>query len=148
MDTDLETVKHSDAVRTLLHRVIVDLLERSRVHDASKLEEPERTTFAEMTPKLAQSVYGSEEYKGYLAEMRPALEHHYSHNRHHPEHFPAGIHGMNLLDLLEMLLDWKAASTRHATGDIRQSVELNQERFGYSDELKGLLLNTVDYLSL
>lgn len=54
--------------------------------------------------------------------------------------------GMSLLDLLEMLIDWKAASERHKTGDIRRSIELNQVRFGYSDELKRILLNTVNEL--
>ena len=30
--------------------------------------------------------YGSDEYKACLTEMKPALDHHYAANRHHPEH--------------------------------------------------------------
>jgi len=40
-----------------------------------------------MTPKLAGSTYGSEEYKAFLGQMKPALDHHYAVNDHHPEHF-------------------------------------------------------------
>lgn len=57
-----------------------------------------------------------------------------------------GIRGMNLLDLLEMFCDWTAATKRHADGDIRKSIKLNQKRFGYSDDLKQILLNTVENL--
>jgi len=54
-----------------------------------------------------------------------------------------GIRGMTLLDVVEMLCDWKAATQRHADGDILKSVEINQKRFGYSDELKAILRNTI-----
>jgi len=54
-----------------------------------------------------------------------------------------GLHGMSLLGLTEMLCDWKAATLRHNDGDIRKSIEINQKRFGYSDELKAILLNTL-----
>jgi hypothetical protein len=53
---------------------------------------------------------------------------------------------MNLVDLLEMVCDWKAATLRHANGDIEKSLEINQKRFGYSDELKAILRNTVKLL--
>jgi rubrerythrin len=53
------------------------------------------------------------------------------------------LKGMTLVDLVEMICDWKAASMRHENGDIIKSIELNRERFGYSDEMKEILLNTV-----
>lgn len=67
-------------------------------------------------------------------------------NSHHPEFYENGICGMNLLDLVEMLCDWKAATLRHNDGDIRRSIEINQKRFGYSDELKQILLNTLQFI--
>ena len=115
-------------------------------HDKSKLEEPEASTFAIYTEKLKGTTYGSDEYKRFLAEMKPALDHHYANNQHHPEYYADGIHGMSLLDLIEMIVDWKAASERHDDGDIRRSVEVNQERFGYDDGLRRILENTVDEL--
>jgi uncharacterized protein (DUF1330 family) len=142
-DSRPDTYKHIQTVQSLLNRVVCDFIKRGEAHDQSKLNDPERAVFDEFTPKLAESTYGSEEYKGFLAAMKPALDHHYANNSHHPEHFPNGIHGMSLLDLTEMLCDWKAATMRHNDGDIRKSIEINQKRFGYSDELKQILLNTL-----
>ncbi len=107
------------------------------------MEEPEVSVFDEYTHKLKNSTYGSEEYKQFLVEMKPALDHHYANNRHHPEHFEKGISDMDLIDIIEMICDWKAATERHDNGDIEKSIHLNQARFGYSDELKSILLNTV-----
>ena len=45
-----------------------------------------------------------------------------------------------------MICDWKASSERHENGDIYKSIEINQKRFGYSDDLKSILKNTVDFL--
>jgi hypothetical protein len=192
MDSRIETYKHIQTVQGLLGKVIGRLLHRQQVHDQSKLASPEVEVFDEYTDKLATSTYGSEEYRGYLAGMKPALDHHYAANSHHPEHYrwqcpicelqindaawkdapqgpnesgvrycphccrngmiyeselilspEWGISGMTLLDLTEMLCDWKAATLRHNDGDIRKSIEINQKRFGYSDELKRILLNTL-----
>ena len=38
--------------------------------------------------------------------------------------------------------DWKAAGERHADGSLAKSIELNQKRFGYTDELRAILTNT------
>lgn len=138
-----ETCKHIITVARFL-RIIRNMLhKRLLTHDESKLESPEVEIFAEYTPKLAHTTYGSDEYKQYLSEMQKALKHHYECNRHHPEHFEEGIRGMNLVDLVEMICDWKAATLRHNDGDIYKSIEINQKRFGYSDELKQILINTV-----
>lgn len=53
------------------------------------------------------------------------------------------VSDMNLIDIIEMLCDWKAATLRHDDGSIYQSLEDNQARFGYSDELKEIMLNTI-----
>jgi hypothetical protein len=44
-----------------------------------------------------------------------------------------------------MICDWLAAVKRHKDGDIFRSIEVNQERFGYSDEIKEILKNTAEY---
>jgi hypothetical protein len=148
MDSRIETYKHIRVVQSLLLRAINDLLFRHQVHDKSKLASPEVEIFDEWTPKLAASIYGSLEYAAMTVAMKPALDHHYAHNSHHPEHYPDGIRGMSLLDLIEMLCDWKAAAARHNDGDVRKSIEINQRRFRYSDELKQILLNTLPALDL
>lgn len=141
-DSRPDTLAHISQVQLNLADCIILLSRRQQEHDRSKLEEPEKSVFDEMTPKLKGSTYGSEEYKGFLAVMKTALDHHYAHNSHHPEHYPDGIRGMCLLDIIEMLADWKAATMRHADGDLAKSIEINQKRFGYSDELKTILSNT------
>lgn len=146
-DSRPDTLEHIRVVGTFIDRCVRDLQQRTAEHDRSKLESPEVEVFDEFTPKLHHTTYGSEEYKGFLAAMRPALEHHYANNPHHPDHHAAGVRGMSLLDILEMLCDWKAATMRHDDGDIRRSVEFNQGRFGYSDELKQILLNTLPMLA-
>lgn len=196
VDSRIETFRHIQTVQRFLGNVIAGFLRRSTEHDQSKLVSPEVEVFDEFTPKLAGSTYGSDEYKSYLAAMKPALDHHYSKNDHHPEHYrwrcmcerrytdaewevapqgpndsgqrycpyccrhgmiyecylkvetDKGLHGMSLLDLTEMLCDWKAATLRHNDGDIRKSIEINQKRFGYSDELKRIFLNTLPEIEL
>jgi hypothetical protein len=54
--------------------------------------------------------------------------------------------GMNLVDIIEMLCDWKAATLRHADGNLLKSIEINKKRFKMSDELESILLNTVELL--
>jgi 16S rRNA C967 or C1407 C5-methylase (RsmB/RsmF family) len=142
-DSRPDTYKHIQVVQGLLGKVLRDFIRRSEEHDQSKLYTPEVEMFDEFTSKLATSTYGSDEYKSFLKALEPALAHHYANNSHHPEHYPDGIRGMNLLDVLEMLCDWKAATLRHNDGDIRKSIEINQGRFGYSDELKQLFYNTL-----
>lgn len=63
-----------------------------------------------------------------------------------PTRVESNICGMNLIDLLEMICDWLSAVKRHNDGSISRSLEVNQKRFGYSDELKQILLNTVNAL--
>ena len=139
-----ETLKHVNRVRSLLAGFIGKLFERGIYHDKTKLDDPEFKCFVEYTPKLKGMTYGSDEYKRCLDEMKPSLDHHYKNNSHHPEHYTSGIMGMSLVDIMEMISDWKAASERHADGDIMESIEKNQERFGYSDEVKQILINTVE----
>lgn len=143
-DSRPDTYEHISRVRALLNGVVANLLVRGEHHDASKLASPELETFNEYTPKLRDSTYGSDEYKSFLVGMGEGLRHHYAENAHHPEHWPNGITDMSLLDVIEMLCDWKAATERHADGDLLKSIEQNQERFGYSDELCSILRNTAE----
>jgi hypothetical protein len=145
-DCTNDTMKHMKRVAELLSGAACELIRRGNVHDNSKLELEEKLIFDEFTPKLKGSTYGSEEYKQDLKEMKPALEHHYSNNPHHPECHANGINGMDLFDLIEMFFDWKAASERHANGNIMESIKINQERFGLSDQIVSILENTATEL--
>jgi len=141
-DSTDDTLAHIKRVQELLEQVIVHLETRGTQHDQSKLEEPEKSVFDRVTPKLKQLTYGSPEYKASLDEMGEALQHHYAHNSHHPQHYENGFNGMSLLDIIEMFADWKAAGERHADGSLEKSLEINKTRFGLSEQLWRILDNT------
>jgi hypothetical protein len=145
--TNAATQEHINLIRVLLRIAATELLKRGEIHDLSKFSPEEVEVFTEYTSKLKGTTYGSAEYKQFLAEMKPALDHHYANNRHHPEHFENGIDGMNLIDLIEMFIDWLASTKRHANGDIMKSIELNETRFKMSPQLVSIFKNTVDLTS-
>jgi hypothetical protein len=145
-DSRPDTYAHIAVVQANLQIVAILLMYRAQNHDRSKLEEPELPIFDEYTPKLNDSTYGSDEYKAFLAEMGIGLAHHYIYNDHHPEHFEEGIHGMDLLQLMEMLCDWQAATLRHKDGDLERSIDQNAERFEYDYEIRNLLFRTAQNL--
>jgi hypothetical protein len=141
-ECQVETQKHIETVRKYI-RFIIDKIDiRGVKHDASKLESPEVEVFAEHTKILKNLTYGSEEYNAQLELLKPALEHHYAANRHHPEHFINGINDMTLVDLIEMFCDWKASTLRQNDGNLLKSIELNAERFNIDPQLKQILINT------
>jgi hypothetical protein len=102
--------------------------------------------FADLTPQLATMTYGSEEYQASLDALKPALDHHYASNRHHPEHFNNGVNDMTLVDIIEMFCDWKASTLRQNDGNLLKSIETNAERFNIEGQLKQILLNTARML--
>jgi hypothetical protein len=152
-DSGPDTRKHINRVRELLGQVQSALKQRAEEHDASKLE-PYEKPYYDDAMSLWGMTYNSPEYKAALARLGPALEHHYQVNRHHPEHYGipdmgnphGGIKGMNLLDLVEMLADWKAATERHADGNLARSIEVNATRFYYGEDMKRLLRETAAQL--
>jgi len=139
----MEAMKHIHRVRELIFQMIRELDDRARNHDLSKLESPEKEIFGEYTPELSKVEYGSPEYKVLLEKVKPAIEHHYANNRHHTEFHKHGINDMTLVDLVEMLVDWKAATERLKNGNIRKSIEINAERYGISEQLTKIFENTV-----
>lgn len=142
-DSTQDTLDHIAKVQARVRECIKRLFDRATVHDASKLVEPEKSGYDQLTIALKDCVYGSDEYRAALAEAKPVIDHHYQVNTHHPEHYEQGIAGMSLLDLVEMVCDWKAASERTKQGSIAQSLAHNKQRFGIDDQLAAILENTV-----
>lgn len=142
-----QTQLHINEVQRLIRLFATELLKRGEQHDQSKHSPEEADVFDEYSGRLKGLTYGSPEYKACLEAMKPALDHHYRVNRHHPEHFNDGLFGMNLLDLVEMFLDWYAASKRHADGNIYESIDKNFTRFGLSEQVRSILKNTADLVT-
>jgi hypothetical protein len=59
----------------------------------------------------------------------------------------SNVNGMNLIDIVEMVCDWKAATLRHNDGNIYRSVEINKDRFGISPQLVAIISNTIPLLN-
>jgi len=143
-DVMREIVDHVNKVGEFMCAVSNELMQRAVKHDRSKFDAEEFDAFVEATPKLKGLTYGSDEYKANIESIRPAVERHYKLNRHHPEYFDCLCGGMTLIDLMEMLCDWKAATLRHDDGDLRRSIAQNKERFSMSDQLEMILLKTAE----
>jgi len=144
--TNIETKAHIANVQKYI-KIINDMLtERGLNHDQSKLHDPELPLFTEYTNKLAKVTYGSPEYKSFLEALKPALDHHYAKNRHHPEHYKDGINDMNLVDIIELFCDWKSATLRHNDGNLLKSIEINSKRFNIDKQLTQIFVNTAHLL--
>lgn len=137
--------EHRDRVSFYIDRVIRELMDRSLVHDDSKFGKEEFPVFAKAIHKFKNHPFGSAGYAKAKESILPGTEHHFKMNRHHPEHFPNGINDMNLIDLLEMLCDWKAATLNHkeAPGDIHKSIQFGIDKYKISPQLAKVLYNTI-----
>lgn len=93
-------------------------------------------------PLLDSLDYQSDDYRDAVASVSSAVAVHYANNSHHPEHYADGIAGMSLLDLIEMLCDWKAAGDVKPGGGIEESITLGIQRFNLSPEMVNILRNT------
>lgn len=132
MDSTQDTQDHIAKVQARLYEVTSRLAVRAEQHDMSKLYEPEKSGY----DLLLSEGRGS-------PIVEAAIQHHYQHNSHHPEHHPNGIAGMSLLDLIEMIADWKAASARHNQPSIAPFLLNNKARWQIDDQLYSILENTV-----
>ena len=137
-----DTKKHIIRVNELMQQFVTKLLKRAFLHDKSKLEKEEKPYFDTYTPLLKKLTYNSKEYKESLQKLQVALDHHYKNNSHHPEHYKNGVDDMDLIDVFEMFVDWKAATERHEDGDIYKSIKSNKDRFKISEQLCKIFENT------
>jgi hypothetical protein len=125
-----------------------EVIKRGYDHDLTKLEPEELPHYVATIDEFDKHPFGTEGYKKAKESLGPSVQHHYKHNRHHPEHFPDGVDGMNLIDLLEMVCDWKAATQNHPenVGDMQKSIQWAEEKYKISPQLANILYNTArDY---
>ena len=139
----LDCTIHKMWVFVYLAMFALKIIWRGVTHDLSKYSFCEASHFSRITHLLKKTEYGSEEYRAQLRSIKPAIIHHNQHNRHHPEFHKNGIRNINVIDFIELLADWKAASKRNKNGDVKVSIEKNQERFGYSDDIKSIMKNSL-----
>lgn len=99
-DSGIDTREHIQNVWAMVGEFISLLQSQTADHDGSKFLSPEREILDDVKERLDKLVYGSDEYRACLADMKPMLDHHYAANRHHPEHFANGVNDMDLIDLV------------------------------------------------
>lgn len=137
-----KSLAHIGMVRFYLTQSIANLQHRLLHHDDSKLVEPERSAYEGLDEAIVGIPFGTDEYRQAIrSHLGPALQHHYAHNRHHPDHYPNGVNGMTLFDLMEMLCDLRAACDEKDKQWI--DLEANRQMHKMSDDVYGILANTI-----
>lgn len=141
------THAHIARVATLIGEIRSHLATRGVYHDQSKFDPIEAGPLQEMQDLIereGQAAYGTEEYARRTALLGPMLKHHYACNPHHPEFFANGVAGMNLIDVVEMLCDWKAASERGQESAI--NLRYSIEKYKIDPMLASILMNTCEFM--
>lgn len=139
------TLRHMKRVQDLLGMAAINLMQRGQKHDLSKLEPIELGALErlmEHQKEHGQAAYGTPEYEQQRALLGPMLDHHYANNTHHPEHYDDGVNGMDLFDVVEMFLDWKAASERG--GEDAMNLTYAAERYGIDAQMLNVFRNTAE----
>lgn len=136
-DTQKDIQAHILNVRLNLAAFCEELQKRAAVHDDSKLSADELPIYetVDATPREA---FGTTAYYERLGRLKPALDHHYAANDHHPEHYDNGVSGMNLAALVEMFCDWRASSQ-----NMEKSVNHCCDRFDIPPMLRQIFLNSI-----
>lgn len=140
-ETKSYTIDHIKKVQKKMEFFARCLYDRSMNHDSSKLKSPEILGWAAMDrePKYP---YGSYLYYEKMARYKETFDHHYSVNRHHPEHYTDPNHQMTIIDLLEMLCDWFSYKDNFTWEEGYDRIIEQCTRFNFSDSIQSLLLNT------
>lgn len=135
--------QHRAWVAEGMHYIIREIATRSHNHDDSKMSEIERDAYIEPVWQLNHDgpEYGTEEYKALCKQMGEGWKHHIKHNDHHPEHFDNDLSKMNLVQLIEMVCDWRAASKRKGNHPAKAIEFMKAE---LSPQLEAILRNTID----
>jgi len=141
-------IAHRDHVRLNMGKLSNEIERRALAHDLSKLSAEEMAGFVRINRAAREHPYGSEEYRESLAsENRKdgCIAIHYERNSHHPEHYDSPKE-MGFLDLIEMVMDWKAASDTYGKMTLRGSLPHHRERFDFTPEQWWLIESVVDWI--
>lgn len=139
--TSSYTLEHINRVKSKMEFFASVLATRGANHDSSKLTEPEYSGWLAMDQE-PRYPYGTKKYYDKMRRYKEVLEHHYSINSHHPEHFEDPSTQMDLVDLIEMLCDWFSYSNDISWLEGYDTINSQCTRFGLNDTIRHLLLNT------
>ena len=124
--------QHCQAVGETINHICNHLHNRAINHDKSKYKDDEFEGFCYFNTLDPNLEYGSKKHKEAIERIKPYTENtlklHYSRNSHHPE-FHDNLEDMTLLDLIEMVCDWKSASIVYHN---QENVEESKKAFEHS----------------
>lgn len=131
-----DMTNHVNRVNEIAQKLCRMIKTSAAKHDASKFHRPEICHFTQ----VEYEPYGTDAYFDTLERLKPALDHHYMVNPHHPQHYENGVNGMNLIDVIEMFCDW--LSMQDSSEEFEKSLKISQERFGIDEQLIDIFRNT------
>lgn len=138
---------HRYYVNFFLSKFVQEIMIRATLHDVSKYSDGEFPGFKGAT-YYVRGPWGKEEIPDAVKEkLKESIDLHHTNNDHHPEYFPSGMEDMDLIQLLELSVDWKSAMIRHGNYDIEENVRVGQQKFGYPDFFAKILCNTLKKLA-
>lgn len=147
MNADLdflcETILHVSEVNENIEVIASELKKRGTAHDRTKLQKLEFEAFVSTRKQFKKANYGTSEYQKCVDTAKPAVDHHHAKNRHHVEYHSNGINDMTLIDLAEMLSDWKAAERRSPDKELKDTLSYAFTRYGVDKQLSCILTNTL-----
>lgn len=124
--------RHQKLVSHLLRKLARELENRADIHDLSKFQLDELEGFIEVNQVARKYPFGSDEYKKSLKNNK-AIELHFSRNSHHPEYHIQEVESMELLDFVEMTIDWIAANKIYGNTPWGEALKRQEERFNLSN---------------
>lgn len=118
------TREHIKRVRKCLERIAEnsnyrsELLQRAKIHDDSKFGPEELIPYIWMTEfhRCRRGEFPFDYPTGMEEQVRAAIKHHVTVNRHHPE-FHDDPNEMTEVDLIEMVCDWTAMAQEFGEPD-------------------------------
>lgn len=130
--TIVTMLQHRGQVAYLLRELARQFEARADLHDLSKFKLDEFSEFVDINRIAREHAFGSKEYNDSLSGNK-AIALHFSRNRHHPEYHEGGVNQMNLVDFIEMVCDWIAASRTYGTTKWEDVITEQKRRFDLSN---------------
>jgi hypothetical protein len=138
-----DAILHVSEVSENMEAIAGELRRRGIAHDRTKFQALEFDAFVSTREKFKKANYGTPEYQECVELVRPAVDHHHKNNRHHTDFHPNGVNDMTLMDLAEMIADWKAAARRSPDRKLEDTLDYAFDKYGIGQQLGGVLRNSL-----
>ena len=145
MQSLLTMMRHRMAVQHGLNSISSELEKRAIVHDESKFRLDEFDGFVRVNAAARKHEFGSDELKAVL-KSETCVDLHKGRNAHHPEHHD-DIANMSFLDIIEMTIDWWAASVTYGQTKLKDSLPVLLGRYEFTEGQVWLIKQVVKWLS-